>query len=190
MSVITVKADVEKGVIYLAGWKESNTAKTFEQKAGMYFYIPMKNGRVELANVDSSNQYSFIHGVKKVAEWLNVDVDGSVDELYEKFKRVHNEKRDKIIAELVEIERQSELKKECSVYCRDCICVGDGDFKCAYSGDELNSKIADDYDPVNGVHYCFADKPMRTAKCKYLTEEYLAESVKRSWRYPRAWGAI
>ena len=190
MSVITVKADVEKGVIYLAGWKESNVAKAFEQKVKHYFYVPFKNGRIELAEETASNQYEYIYDIKTVAEWLKVDVDGSVDELYEKFKREYNEERDRIIAELIESERQSELKQECSIYCRDCVCVGDGDFECAYSGDELNSKIADDYDPIKGVHYCFSDVPMRTSKCKYLTHEAILKRVKDRHDYPVAWGEI
>lgn len=189
MSVIMVKADVEKGVIYLAGWKELNAAKAFQEKANAYFYIPFKNGRVELANVGSYNQYTFIQNIRKVANWLNVDVDGSVDELYERFKREHNEKRERRIAELIAEERQKHQGEGCG-YCRDCVCVGDGDYECAYSGDELNSKIADDYDPVKGVHYSFADKPMPTSKCKYLTEEYLRESVKSLWQYPEEWGGV
>lgn len=187
MSVITVKADVEKGVVYLSGWKESNVAKAFEKKAKQYFYVPFENSRVELAEEDASNQYGYICDIKTVAEWLHVDVDKSVDELFEKFKREYNEKRELRIAELIEAERQKEEKADCS-YCRHCICVGDGDYTCTYSGDDLNSKIADDYDPVNGVHYCFADVPVRTSKCKYLTDKYLTKTVQASREYPDEWG--
>ncbi len=187
MSVITIKANVESGVISVFGWRESEVAKRFLQKAKDYFYVPFKGFKADLSSQGGYNQHRYIYGVKKAAEWLNVDVDGSVDELLERFKKEYNERREQRISELIEEERRKCKEMNC-LHCRSCYQIGDGDFKCAYSGDELNSKIADDYDGESGVHYCFAEKPMPTDKCKWLKEDYLLERIKDKWNFPEEWG--
>lgn len=191
MSVITIKANVESGVISVVGWRESEQAKRFLQKVKDYFSVPFNGFEIDLSRESGYIQRDYIYGVKKVAEWTKVDVDDSVDELLERFKKEYNERREQRIAELIEEERQKarlyRAQNGC-LHCRSCYQIGDGDFKCSYSGDELNSKIADDYDQENSVHYCFAEKPMPTDNCKWLKDDYLLDRIKDKWNFPEEWG--
>lgn len=189
MSVITVKADVEKGIIYIDGWRESEKAKSFLKKAKDYFYVPFKGFEADLSKEGGYNRYRFLHGIWKAAEWTKTDVDKSVDELYEKFKAEYTEWRMNIIADLIAQERKKEIergKKEGCRNCGDCTHYGDGDFYCEYAKEDLNFGIGEDYDGVRNIHRCFVDKPIPTANCKRYTDEYLMDSIKD--KIPDRWG--
>ncbi len=108
-------------------------------------------------------------------------------ELEGEYQKLSHRLKNGYFASEIEKTRQLNEKKQregCG-YCRDCKQCGDGDYYCAHSGDDLNSKIADEWDGIEGVHYCFAEKAYPNENCKYSEELKIIDNVLEEHRNGR-----
>lgn len=114
--------------------------------------------------------------LKSLARAYEIAVCAELEEEYQKL--LHRLKNGYFVHEIEETRRlNEERQREGCGSCRDCKQCGDGDYYCAHSGDDLNSKIADEWNGINGVHYCFAEKAYPSANCKHSEELKIIDNV-------------
>lgn len=68
-------------------------------------------------------------------------------------------------------ERWDSRKKHGCDYCKYCLKMGDGWFKCVYSGDELDSRLGEHWNVERGVYELFHESGEPNEHCKDFYKE-------------------
>jgi hypothetical protein len=145
------------------------------KRANIFYEVLFPELEVKQTVSGLSNLIVF-YKLKSLAKAHGIAVCAELEEEYQKL--LHRLKNGYFTREIEGIRHlNEERQKEGCGSCQDCKQCGDGDYYCAYSGDDLNSKIADEWDGMAGVHYCFAEKAYPSENCKHNEELKIIDNI-------------
>lgn len=131
--------------------------------------------------------YSGFNNVRRLKKMLshakefNITVNENVNEYVSAFERKEKAKR-----EQEELEREIEMRKTVwknrkergCMHCSYCQQLGDGYFKCLYSGDDLDSRFMEEYNPIIKAMEIFHEVGEPNEHCKYYFGEQINKKEK------------
>lgn len=175
-----MKIELENGKIVLSAenWK-ALTEKEHEYLHKCYAYGMWvdftPSGKLKFREYEKAKyQVELIRIMFSLAEAANVAHEEEVETVY-------NQLREKALEELLLEERKAFLEQKRRTWecrertgcegCRDCERIGDGWFRCLYSGDDLEARFSEVWDPVSRCMIIFHEVGVPNAHCKDYYQE-------------------
>lgn len=180
MVEIRVKNDTV--IAFSNDWKSlTDNERSFFQKC--YFHAIWTafddDGNLVMQSVETSIKKAWlISRVVELAKSLKIDVSVEVEDLLDRLRKAQkkDEERAKTAREIEMLQlRWKARKKSACNNCQYCEQTGDGCFRCRYSGDELDVRMIDRWDVLNGVYELFHETGEPNEHCKDYYEEKIVK---------------
>ena len=175
-----MRVEVENGIIVCgtdSDWKQlPENEHNFLYKCYGFWVGFTKNGKLQHSPTTRSAdlQEWSMRGMLLAAETCGVEVTEEVRKLYAELK-------EKAAEELLLKERLAFLEMKRKTWesrertgcdgCRECERIGDGWFRCKHSGDDLEARFSEVWDPVTQCMVIFHEVGIPNAHCKDYYQE-------------------
>lgn len=181
-----MKVEIENGILVCwtdNEWKQlSEKEHEFLYKCFGYWEGFTKDGKLRWYELHTSDAETLERRMRLMllyADMYDVDVSEAVREQYTEIKaRADEEQRLKRQAELLEAKRRKWEYRERTgcADCRMCERIGSGWFRCNHSGEELEARFCEVWDPKSRSMIMFHEIGVPNAHCKDYYQE------RKEWR--------
>lgn len=169
--------------VYLEGW---NHVTATEDE---YAFMQACEKRMMWWELDDGIQLTYPSDLpRRVELWgalltyakkYGVEVDNSFIEVYNnEAKRLKTKHGQEELLRHINFKRQvwETTQKNGCICCQYCERIGDGWFKCKYSGDELETRISEYWDPITNVMVMFHEVGVPNEHCRDYYNERIKEA--------------
>lgn len=176
-----MRVEIEQGIVVCdtdSDWKDlPENEHEFLYKCYSYWEGFTKSGKLKWYKLSSNRAETEEWRMRSmITHAYTCNVEVSQDVLRE-FERIKEQAKEELLLKerlaFLESKRRKWATRErdgCEG-CMDCIRVGDGWFKCGYSGDDLETRFSEVWDPVTQCMIIFHEVGVPNAHCKDYYQE-------------------
>lgn len=133
-----------------------------------------ENGHLPFRTPDTAQEiHKKLCHIVQSGEWNKVEITDGVFAIKDKYEPIAEKERNEWEAARQAVLRQEKWesrKKNGCGGCKHCMQIGDGWFRCLYSGDELDSRMYNEYNYVTNVYEMFHEMGEPNEHCKDYVE--------------------